>query len=69
MRLRFPLPAEVVRDGLDRYDEGTMDEAEEVKMFQYLIDTGLVWVFSDKYRQRAAELIRKRRCREPMRAS
>lgn len=40
------------------YENGDMDENKEVKLFQYLLDSGMVWKLQGSYGRKAASMIK-----------
>jgi hypothetical protein len=44
-------------DRLIAYEEGQLNEDEEIALFQYLIDTGTCWQLQGHYHRVAATLI------------
>ena len=44
-------------DAMIAYDEGTLDEAGTIVLFQYLVDTGLAWTFPGRIGRQAADMI------------
>ena len=44
-------------DQIIRWENGSMDEDEEIRFFQGLVDTGLAWTLQGMYGRRAAQLI------------
>lgn len=49
--------ARVPVEDIIRYEQGEMTEGEMIKMFQGLIDTGLVWNLQGHYGRTASQLI------------
>jgi len=45
-------------DQIIRWENGDMEEDEEIKFFQGLVDTGLAWTLQGMYGRRAAQLIK-----------
>ena len=51
-------------ENIIRYESGEMSEAEEVKFFQGLIDTGLCWKLQGSYGRTATYLLEEGLCNE-----
>ncbi len=49
---------ETLTDRLARYDRGTLPDPETAELFQYLIDTGLLWLLPGRYGRAAEGMIR-----------
>lgn len=50
---------------LMEFDDGTQEPAQTLKMFQHLIDTGMVWKLQGMYGRLANDLIRQGQCHLP----
>lgn len=50
-------------DDIIRYEQGEMTEAEVVKFFQGLIDSGLAWQLQGHYGRTASALFKAGRCK------
>lgn len=50
---------------LIRLDEGELGEAEEIELFQHLVDTGLAWQLQGRIGRQAADMIEQGLVREP----
>ena len=51
-------------DNIIQYENGTLSEAEEVKFFQELINTGMAWELQGHYGRVAEHLIKEGVCSE-----
>jgi len=49
---------ETFSERLARYDAGALPDPETAELFQYLIDTGLLWLLPGRYGRAAEGLIR-----------
>lgn len=49
-------PKDII-DGIIAYENGELEEAEVVALFQKLIDTGMAWTLQGSYGRTAAALI------------
>lgn len=49
---------ETLTERLARYDAGALPDPETAELFQYLIDTGLLWLLPGRYGRAAEGLIR-----------
>lgn len=47
------------------FEEGTQKPAQTIKMFQHLIDTGMVWKLQGMYGRLARDLIAQGQCHLP----
>ena len=47
-----------------KYDKGELDEAQVIELFQYLIDSEIVWSLQEKYGRVAKSLIEAGHCRK-----
>jgi hypothetical protein len=52
-----------------KYDQGKLDEARVIELFQYLIDSEIVWSLQESYRSAAKSLIEAGHCRKAYRNS
>ena len=52
-----------------KYDQGELDEAQVIKLFQNLIDSEIVWSLQENYRRLAKSLIKAGHCRKAFRNS
>ena len=53
-----------INAAMERYTKGEMDLIEKVALFQYLIDTGLVWTLPDRWQRDAKAMIELGLCHE-----
>jgi hypothetical protein len=47
------------------YENGTLDNSEMIEMFQYLLDTAMVWSLQGHYQRTAVALVEQGACRVP----
>lgn len=47
----------ITMDRMVDWENGELDEADEIEMFQGLIDTGMAWTLQGMYGRHAARLI------------
>ena len=52
-------------DRIIHFENGELDEAETIELFQDLVDSGLAWTLQGSYGRIAEELIRKGQVVEP----
>ena len=52
---------------LAAFEDGEMDERDFIRLFQYLIDTGLAWTMQGNYGRTAMRLIEDGMCHQPKR--
>jgi hypothetical protein len=52
-----------------KYDQGELDEAQIIKLFQYLIDSEIVWSLQEDYGRVAKSFIAAGHCRKAFRDS
>lgn len=57
-------PAAPLIDLLMQYEDGALDEAQEVALMQELIDNGYAWQLQSFYGRRARQLILEGKCHE-----
>ncbi len=51
-----PMPFDSL-DAMIRWESGELSEAEEIRLFQYLVDTGLAWTLQGCYGRQAAMML------------
>jgi hypothetical protein len=51
-------------DYIMQYESGELSDEETIKLFQYLIDTGLAWKLQEHYGRTATELIKAGVCEQ-----
>jgi hypothetical protein len=58
-----------VIEKIRKYDQGELDEAQVIELFQYLIDSETIWSLQENYGRVAKSLIEAGHCRKAFRNS